>query len=168
MRQARHAGSAAGAAALLALSVLTAAPVCGQDSATFGTLGPLGLGNADGTPGFAGHAAVGHRFGKSVVSGRTAIVLVDNDSILWDEVWDLAVTYGRVFGGEDTSYSIGAGPAYVGGSVFDDERTFGLALEAQAFIRTSASFSVGLYAFGNVNQRSSFAGVTLALRFGHL
>lgn len=163
MRQA-----SAGAAALLALSVLSAVPVHGQDSATFGTLGPVGIGNTDGQTGYALHAALGHRFGRSVLSGRAAAILVGNDSLLWDEVWDLAMTYGRVFGGEDTSYSIGAGPAYVGGSVFDDERTFGLALEAQAFIRTSASFSVGLYAFGNVNQRSSFAGVTLALRFGRL
>jgi hypothetical protein len=168
MERARHAGLTAGAGALLALSVLSAVPVRAQDSATFGTLGPVGIGSTDGQTGYAIHAALGHRFGRSVLSGRAAGVLVDNDSFLWDEVWDLAVVYGRVFGGEETSYSIGAGPAYVGGSVFDDKRTFGLALEAQAFIRTSASFSVGLYAFGNVNQRSSFAGVTLALRFGHL
>jgi len=168
MRRARHAGSAAGAAALLALSVLAAAPVRGQDSATFGTLGPVGLGNADGKLGFAGHAAVGHRFGKSVVSGRAATVLVDNDSILWGEVWDVAILYGRMLRSEEATFSVGAGPAYVGGSVFDNERTFGLALEAQVFVQSSRAVSVGIYGFANVNQRGSFAGATLPLRFGRL
>jgi len=91
---------------------------------------------------------------------------LDDDAFLWDDVWDMAVLYGWSFGGEDAPFSIGAGPAYVGGSFIDQERTIGLALEAQAMGRVSGWLAVGVCGFGNLNGQSSFGGATLAVRFG--
>jgi hypothetical protein len=150
---------------LMALCLAVAPSARAQDSATFATLGPVGLGLTHGQSGYALHGALGHRFGRSVVSGRAVAILVGND-FLWDEIWDLALLYGRVAQRDDGAFSFGLGPAYVGGSVLDDERTLGLALEAQVFVRTSGWLSVGVYGFGNLNGKSSFGGATLALRFG--
>ena len=74
--------------------------------------------------------------------------------------------YGRAFGSEGTFVSVGVGAAYVGGSVLDQDRTLGLALEAQVLGWASSPVSLGVYGFANLNGRHSFGGITLGLRFG--
>jgi hypothetical protein len=152
-----------------ALLFLGAAPVRGQDEATFVSLGPVGLGRVDGRTGYAVHAAIGHRFGPSVVTGRAAAVVVDDDAgFLWDDAWDIGVLYGWTFGGEGAPLSLSAGPACVGGSVRDESGTFGLALEGQLLGRFSRKVAAGVCVFGNVNGRSRFWGATVTVRFDFL
>ena len=166
MRRVHAARPIARVATILVLSVLATTPVHGQDGATFLTLGPVGLGLSEGQAGAAVHAALGHAFGRSVVSGRAAALLVGAD-FLWDDLWDVALVYGRAFRDGDTFFSVGAGVGYVGGSVFGQDRhTAGLALEAQAFNNPSSRVAVGFYVFANLNGHRSFGGATLAVRFG--
>lgn len=155
-----------GLGAALALTLLAAVPARGQDGATFVSLGPVGLGEgSSGTLGYAVHVAAGHAFGRQVLSLRGAAVLQDAD-FLWDDVWDIALVYGQAFRGRESFSTVGAGVGYVGGSLLGESgRTLGLALEAQTSFR-AGPVGLGVYAFANLNNRQSFVGATLALRFG--
>jgi len=151
---------------MLALALLATTPARGQEGATFGSVGPLGIGASDGGSAFAVHAAIGHAFGHQVISGRAAAALTEGD-FLWDDVWDVALIWGLASRRSTSFSSFGAGLGYVGGTTLgQSSNTFGLALEAQAFRQLWKGVGIGLYAFGNFNKQNSFGGVTLALRFG--
>jgi len=156
--------------ALLLAAALLAPTVAGADS-TPGTGAWLGLGIGGGqfagAGGVAGHVDAGWAFGKTFVSARLAGVA---DSICifcetkGDRV-DTALLFGRQWRGGSGLGSIAVGAGYVTGQHFAGS-TLGLALEARLMAHVGRGFGFGLYGFANVNSKSSFFGVTLAVRFG--
>ncbi len=157
--------------ALLLAGAFLAPTVAGADS-TPGTGAWLGLGIGGGhfsdVGGVAGHVDAGWAFGETFLSARLAGVA---DTVVCvfcqskgDRV-DTALLLGRQWGWGSGLRSIAIGAGYVRGQHFAGS-SVGLALEARLMARLGRGLGVGLYGVANVNSKSSFFGVTLAVRFG--
>ena len=116
----------------------------------------------------AGHVDAGWAFGETFLSARLAGVA---DTVVCvfcqskgDRV-DTALLLGRQWGWGSGLRSIAIGAGYVRGQHFAGS-SVGLALEARLMARLGRGLGVGLYGVANVNSKSSFFGVTLAVRFG--
>jgi len=152
---------------LLAAGTLLAPGVAAAGGDVWAGFG-VGGGYFAGGGGLAGHVDVGWLHGKNVVSGRIAAVADEGECILCqtrgDRI-DMALVLGRQWSGVTGLGSIAAGVGYVKGQNLPGS-TLGLALEARAIGRVGRHVGLGLYAFGNVNSKDSFFGLTLALRLG--
>jgi hypothetical protein len=160
--------------AALVLAVLLAAVAPGTEAAAArpGGRSPwvglgLGAGRFSGVGGVAGHVDIGWGFGRTYLAGRLAGV---TDGIGCCEATegdrtDAAVMLGlqRVTGSGVTS--IGLGPAAVRGQGIGDT-SWGLGVEARIVRWGARGIGPGLYAFANINSRSSFFGLTLGIHFG--
>jgi len=144
-----------------------------------------GLGTAGGDW-ISGSAALGFRYKNVVFSLRNANVLQGG---LWfntdgSEYHDVGLLAGYGWLNRSFMASIGAGIGFVGGGTWtceeqswffcDVSRTQklhqvpGLALEAQVVGNLGGVIGLGLYAFGNLNQTHSFAGLSLQMYLGDL
>jgi hypothetical protein len=156
--------------AALALVLLSWAGVAGAEPGRSPWIG-LGLGGGafSGASGIAGHVDVGWGLGRTYLAGRLAGV---TDSIGCCETTegdrtDAAVMLGLQRATRSGVVSIGAGPSSARGQGLGG-RSWGLGLEARLVWRGGGRVGPGLYAFANLNSRSSFFGLTLGVHFGGL
>lgn len=120
--------------------------------------------------GMIGGAAV--EFDRHVLSLRA----VSTDQALGDELWEIAVLYGRATATEHVFLSAGVGTAVVGGTRYprvfgggegeDFEPIIGFPLEGQIAWTPVRAVGIGVHAFANVNTAHPVGGVALTLRLG--
>lgn len=120
--------------------------------------------------GTIGGAAV--EFDRHVFSLRA----VSTDQAFGDELWEIAVLYGRATATEQVFLSAGVGTAVVGGTRYpgffgggrgeDFDPMIGFPLEGQIAWTPVRAVALGVYAFANVNTAHPVGGVGLTLRLG--
>ena len=123
---------------------------------------------------FALSANATYQFGKNILTLRAA----GTGELFWKSIGDNGLLYGLALKQGQVFVSVGAGLAFVEGSISDGlfstrelEKigpTIGIPLEAQLFWRPTRFLGIGLYAFANLNSEEPFAGITLGFQFGKL
>ena len=135
----------------------------------------LGLGSGSiSENAFALNANMTYQFGKNMLTLRAAGM----GELFGKSIGDNGLLYGIALRQEQVLFSVGAGLAFVEGSIShglfstkEPEKigpTIGIPLEAQLFWRPTRFLGIGLYAFANLNPEESFAGITLGFQFGKL
>jgi hypothetical protein len=127
----------------------------------------LGGGAFSGASGVAGHVDIGWGFGRAYVAGRLAGVA---DSLgccerTGGDRTDAAAMLGLQRVTDSGVMAIGVGPAAARGQGFGDT-SWGLGVEARLVRWGARGIGPGLYAFANINSRSSFFGLTVGIHFG--
>ena len=124
-------------------------------------------------------AAKGFNF--SVANGKKYFSLrgVHNQNLsIWDnrpeKVWDFGALFGLNQRASKGFASIATGLAFVGGNNIKNEKTnsktfqtIGLPLELQLFWTPFSKIGFGIYGFGNLNSKESFAGVLISIKIGN-
>ncbi len=123
---------------------------------------------------FALSANATYQFGKNLLTLRAAGM----GELFGKSIGDNGLLYGLALNQEQVFVSVGAGIAFVEGSISQGlfsikapEKigpTIGIPVEAQLFWRPAHFLGIGLYAFANLNSEEPFAGITLGFQFGKL
>lgn len=116
------------------------------------------------TEGGAVGLGASHQFRSHIISGRF-VRSYDSDGG-GTQSWDVGALYGRSYKTQYAMISGSAGVAYVGPS--STAGTVGLPLESQIFWTPTRYFGIGVYGFGNINSKQSFAGALLGLQLGRV
>ena len=169
-----HCPAGVAPALLIAVAILTAAPLPAQERAAPGRdTFWFGVGIGAGSEDFAGNLHGSYQFGPNLISFRNA----GTAGIFDDGFGDYALLYGRAIkpSGRRHHASAAIGIGLVDGcqggglgGCQDVPTVIGLPIEAQLFWRPGSLVGVGLYGFANLNDTRSFAGLTLGLQLGRL
>lgn len=119
-----------------------------------------GISTQGGSVGFG----ASHQFRQHIITGRFIRNYDFNGG--GTENWDVGALYGRSYKTKSAMISGGGGLAYVGPS--GSAGTVGIPLESQIFWTPTEYFGIGIYAFGNVNTKQTFAGALLGLQIGRV
>jgi hypothetical protein len=124
-----------------------------------------------GTEGFAGALGLDVMVETHLLSARAVGVA----GILDDEFWDVGVLYGRAVRWSRGWAAASAGVALMDGLLCGGlggcsslARRVSLPLAARATWQVLPAIGIGAYGFANINDRRSFAGLTLAVLVGRV
>ncbi|MBP3191704.1 hypothetical protein [Natronogracilivirga saccharolytica] len=126
------------------------------------------------TQGPGSATGISYEFNRHILSARIA----STDPLWGDDVWDIAVMYGRAAMIGPFYANTGVGASIVGGNQYprliggDPEgkmdRILGFPLEGNVSWLVTDYTALGLYSFINVNTNQPFGGLALSLQIGRL
>jgi hypothetical protein len=141
-------------------AVMAQTPTTNQSRNLFWVFGGGGVSTQGGSAGFG----ASHQFRSHIITGRF-VRNYDFDGG-GTQNWDVGALYGRSYKSQYAMISAGGGVGYVGPS--STAGTVGIPLETQIFWTPTRYFGVGVYGFGNLNTKQSFAGALLGIQLGRV